>query len=215
LKHTSGAIRIPALKKLHRVVMQQLARRGGVHLYRVFQRRLEGARRELEFAPLYDYQVINDDFDKALAELRAAGYITQRKVQTKAGRWCTENYVYERPLSTDAVDNTPTETRLPKLGPPKLGKPTLIPKTETKDLDQPPNPPDVIDRVLDKAAERIVKHREEHGYGRGGPGALSAARSNLDVVLAKDWLQRGAEEHRVVVSLASRVLEPDLYSTPL
>jgi ribosomal protein S18 acetylase RimI-like enzyme len=46
------AIRIPALKKLHRVVMQQLARRGGVHLYRVFQRRLEGAA-PLPFPPGY------------------------------------------------------------------------------------------------------------------------------------------------------------------
>jgi len=40
------------LKKLHRVVMQQLARRGGVHLYRVFQRRLEGAA-PLPFPPGY------------------------------------------------------------------------------------------------------------------------------------------------------------------
>src|SRR5687767_415290 len=40
---TPGAIHIPKLKALHGVVMHQLARRGGVHLYRVFQRKLDGA----------------------------------------------------------------------------------------------------------------------------------------------------------------------------
>ena len=35
------------------------------------QRRLKGARAELAFAPEYDYQVINEDFDHALSELRA------------------------------------------------------------------------------------------------------------------------------------------------
>jgi GNAT superfamily N-acetyltransferase len=38
-----GAIHIPALKTLQGLVMHQLARRGGVHLYRVFRRKLDGA----------------------------------------------------------------------------------------------------------------------------------------------------------------------------
>jgi guanylate kinase len=35
------------------------------------QRRLEGARRELARAGEYDYQVVNDDLDQAVAELEA------------------------------------------------------------------------------------------------------------------------------------------------
>ena len=42
-KQNTGAIHIPKLKALHGVAMHQLARRGGVHLYRVFQRKLDGA----------------------------------------------------------------------------------------------------------------------------------------------------------------------------
>jgi ribosomal protein S18 acetylase RimI-like enzyme len=53
ISRTSGAIPIPALKTLHRVVMRQLARRGGVHLYEVFQRRLDGAA-PLPFPPGYE-----------------------------------------------------------------------------------------------------------------------------------------------------------------
>jgi guanylate kinase len=44
------------------------------------QRRLEGARAELALAPHYDHQVINDDLDTALAQVRAVlGPLFERK----------------------------------------------------------------------------------------------------------------------------------------
>jgi ribosomal protein S18 acetylase RimI-like enzyme len=69
-KQKPGAIRIPTLKRLHRVVMHQLARRAGVHLYRVFQRRLEGAT-PLPFPTGYEPAALSQsEALSACAELR-------------------------------------------------------------------------------------------------------------------------------------------------
>lgn len=52
-------------------VLEQRLRGRATEREEVIRRRLEEAQRELERATEYDYQVINDDFDRALAELRA------------------------------------------------------------------------------------------------------------------------------------------------
>jgi guanylate kinase len=50
---------------------EQRLRRRGTDTEAAIQRRLAGARRELEQAGDYDYQVINDDLETAVAEVRA------------------------------------------------------------------------------------------------------------------------------------------------
>jgi guanylate kinase len=46
-------------------------RKRGTETEEAIQRRLAGARRELEDAPKYDFQVINEDLDAAVRDLRA------------------------------------------------------------------------------------------------------------------------------------------------
>jgi guanylate kinase len=50
---------------------EQRLRRRGTDSEAAIQRRLQGARRELERAGEYDYQVINDDLETAVADVRA------------------------------------------------------------------------------------------------------------------------------------------------
>jgi guanylate kinase len=52
-------------------VLEARLRRRGTESEEAIQRRLAGARGELAHADEYDYQVINDDLDRAVAELRA------------------------------------------------------------------------------------------------------------------------------------------------
>jgi guanylate kinase len=50
---------------------EQRLRQRGTESEAALQRRLQGARRELEHAGEYDYQVINDDLEAAVADVRA------------------------------------------------------------------------------------------------------------------------------------------------
>ncbi len=50
---------------------EQRLRARGTDSEAAIQRRLEGARRELERAGEYDYEIINDDLEKAIAEVHA------------------------------------------------------------------------------------------------------------------------------------------------
>jgi guanylate kinase len=50
---------------------EQRLRKRGTETEEAIRRRLDGAQRELSRAGEYDYQVINDDLDKAVAALRA------------------------------------------------------------------------------------------------------------------------------------------------
>jgi guanylate kinase len=52
-------------------ILEARLRRRGTDDEAAIERRLAGARRELAHADEYDYQVINDDLDLAVAELRA------------------------------------------------------------------------------------------------------------------------------------------------
>jgi guanylate kinase len=66
-------LRAPSLE-----VYEQRLRQRGTEGEAALRRRLAGARRELEHAPEYDYQVINDDLEAAVADLRA---IVQRSYE--------------------------------------------------------------------------------------------------------------------------------------
>jgi guanylate kinase len=48
---------------------EQRLRHRGTESETVIQRRLETAREELKFADKYRYQVVNDDLDRAVAEI--------------------------------------------------------------------------------------------------------------------------------------------------
>ena len=68
-----GAIAGTALGAINYVVMvpliEQRLRARGTESEEVIQQRLQTARRELEMADRYRYQVINDDLDRATAEI--------------------------------------------------------------------------------------------------------------------------------------------------
>ncbi len=52
-------------------VLERRLRERGTETEEAIQRRLQGAARELAFADQYDHQVINDDLNKAVADVRA------------------------------------------------------------------------------------------------------------------------------------------------
>jgi guanylate kinase len=59
-------IQIPSLE-----VLEARLRDRGTDSWETIERRLATARRELELAPLYDVQVVNDDLDRAVEQLAA------------------------------------------------------------------------------------------------------------------------------------------------
>jgi hypothetical protein len=175
-----------------------------------------------------------DAIRAALNELATLGYLVWTKHRDDEGHWTTTTFVYERPVDNPTgqpvdddlteddddqhvLEETPghTEAWKPGAGNPGPGNPGPSSKTETKDLNQPPNPPNEIDDLLDSAARRILEHRETQGYGPGGPGAFKAARAQLDRAKAEEWLSKGYPTHIIVASLASRVTEPDKASSPV
>jgi guanylate kinase len=58
-------LKAPSIDEIERRI-----RHRGTNSEPEIQRRLAEARRELELAEHYDYQVVNDDIDRAVAELR-------------------------------------------------------------------------------------------------------------------------------------------------
>jgi guanylate kinase len=61
-------------------VLEQRLRQRQSETEESLRRRLQGAREELVFAPLYDHQVINDDLEAALADVRGLlGPLFERK----------------------------------------------------------------------------------------------------------------------------------------
>lgn len=150
----------------------------------------------------------------ALNELVDAGYLVRVKRQDEQGHWITTTLVYERP---QLVDNPPTEAGFPGVGQPEPGQPGPSSKTETKDLHQPPLPPDgfkIPEWIVEEAVKKIIEHREAHGYGKAGPGAWRAAAAAIDRRLLAQWFNDGHSEHEIVRCLASRVIEPENHASP-
>lgn len=55
---------------------------------------------------------------QALKELRAYGYLVTQRKRVERGRWVTETYVYDEPVTV-----TSTEVQLPEVGAPNSGRP--------------------------------------------------------------------------------------------
>ena len=67
-------------------ILEQRLRGRGTETEEAVQRRLAGARRELAQAGAYDYQVINDDLNAAVAQLRSILFC-----QFEKGKPCSMN----------------------------------------------------------------------------------------------------------------------------
>jgi hypothetical protein len=74
-----------------------------------------------------------------LAELRAAGYLVQRRTQGERGRWVTTSTVYDQPQENPQVGPS---VGFPSVGEPDFGKPTPVPMTTTNDFEEVGHPDD-------------------------------------------------------------------------
>lgn len=88
----------------------------------------------------------------ALAELRKAGFILQRRLQGERGRWYTETFVYDTPQLTS------TEVRSPDSGQPDVGRP---------DAGQPDRKEKEQKKKQNKEQEKPQRERAE-GQGPSG-----------------------------------------------
>jgi len=68
-----------------RAVLAERLQGRGQDSEEVIQRRMEAAQAEMAHYHEFDYLVVNDDFDTALAELRAV--VTARRLRGTAQRW--------------------------------------------------------------------------------------------------------------------------------
>lgn len=70
--------------------------------------------------------------------------------------------------------------------------------------------------VVDNAAGRIAKHREENGWGKAGPGALTKTRTELAPYIAtiSRWLEEGARPYDVEQALVARIIDGPAAKAP-
>lgn len=136
---------------------------------------------------------------QALKELRAYGYLVMQKKRVERGRWVTETYVYDEPVTV-----TSTEVQLPEVGAPNSGRPKVgLPSAIQVDQD---NDQQKDQKKEQQSAPRLrKKNNRDNALAKADPlpaGSGGCLASDSPPVDREDWealerhlctLQRTAE----------------------